>query len=165
MKQQVEIVLILLFIAAMTARAQSLTEDRAVGQATQVQGYWVDPSTGLMWTGKDNGNDTSYYKAMKYCHKLRLAGYSDWRLPTIDELQGIYDSRVNSPGHAGHGNGREFFWHVKGNLYLSGLEWSSSQKRAGGYGWYFDFANGVRIEDQRGYVYSKRASCVRRSGK
>jgi hypothetical protein len=30
---------------------------------------------------------------MKHCPDLRLAGYSDWRLATLGELEGIYDAR------------------------------------------------------------------------
>ena len=44
-----------------------------------------------MWTAKDNGKDVSWKNAVSYCHDLRLEGYSDWRLATIDELQAIYD--------------------------------------------------------------------------
>jgi len=34
-----------------------------------------------MWTAKDNGNDISWGNAVKYCQNLRLAEFSDWRLP------------------------------------------------------------------------------------
>jgi hypothetical protein len=66
-----------------------------------VRGYWIDPATGLMWAGKDNGKDVYWRKARKYCRNLRLGGYSDWRLATIEELQGIYDKNANAPqrGH------------------------------------------------------------------
>jgi Protein of unknown function (DUF1566) len=47
---------------------------------------WTDPDTGLMWAKKDNGADVNWNQASNYCTKLQLAGYSDWRLPTIEEL-------------------------------------------------------------------------------
>ncbi len=68
---------------------------------SQARGYWIDPSTGLMWAGKDNGKNVNWRKAVKYCRDLRLAEYSDWRLATIDELQGIYDYSAKAPGLAG----------------------------------------------------------------
>jgi len=77
----------LLFIVPMIAEAQAQAEGDSVPEQTQVRGYWVDPDTGLMWAGKDNnGKDVNWRQATKYCRNLRLAGYSDWRLPTIDEL-------------------------------------------------------------------------------
>jgi hypothetical protein len=92
-------------------------EDRAPSQETQLREYWVDPSTGLMWAGKDNGKDVNWHKATKYCRDLRLAGYSDWRLATLGELEGIYDKNANAPGRDGQGAST---WHVKGNLFLTG---------------------------------------------
>lgn len=135
---------------------------------TQVRGYWVDTS-GLMWAGKDNGKDVSWHKAMKYCGNLRLAGYSDWRLATIYELQDIYDANVESPGLAGPSKGRAFSWHVKGGLFLTGVEWSSSRNHddrghPSGSAPRFDFNNGQRFNDLLGYSDGKRALCVRRSG-
>ena len=75
-------VLILLSIVAMIVGAQSSTEDRRSAPQTQTHGYWVDPSTGLMWAGKDNGRDVSWNNAMKYCRDLRLAGTptGGWRM-------------------------------------------------------------------------------------
>src|SRR5262249_20769666 len=84
------VVVILLSTASMIAEAQSPTHDRGATQETQVRGYWIDPSTGLMWAGKDSGKDMSWKAAVKYCGDLRLAGYSDWRLADMFELQGLY---------------------------------------------------------------------------
>ena len=166
-------VLILLYNVAMIAGAQSSTEDRGLAQETQRRGYWSDPSTGLMWAGKDTGKDVSWNKAMKYCRDLRLAGYSDWRLANMAELQGIYDKTTNAPGLAGPGNGRPDTWHVKGNLFLTGYQWSSGRRiddrgHPSGYAWYFDFNEGRSNNQPTGFPYSSsfmRALCVRGSGK
>jgi len=115
----------LLSIVAMTVGAQSSTDDRGLVKQTQAREYWTDPATGFTWAGKDNGKDVSWRKAMKYCRNLRLAGYSDWRLATINELNDIYDAKVESPGLAGPGKGRAFTWHVKGNLFLTGDQWAT----------------------------------------
>ncbi len=87
-----------------------------------MRGYWTDPATGLMWAGKDNGKDVNWYNAIKYCRNLRLAGYSDWRLANMFELQPLYDETANAPGLAGRHDDEPAMWHVKGNLFLTGLE-------------------------------------------
>lgn len=57
---------------------------------------WTDPATGLMWTRKDNGSDVDSPQATAYCSDLKLGSYKDWRLPTFDELQAIYDRSISS---------------------------------------------------------------------
>jgi hypothetical protein len=160
--------LILFSVAAALAGTQSPANDQGVKQETQARGYWVDPSTGLMWAGKDNGKIVGWKKAMKYCRDLRLAGYSDWRLASMAELQPIYDKTANAPGLAGWHRGRPVTWHVKGNLFLTGNEWSSNYRtddrgKPSGYAYYFDFNEGRpnNEEDSAGM----RALCVRGSRK
>jgi hypothetical protein len=78
-----------------------------------VRGYWVDPSTGLMWAGRDNGKDVSWKGALRYCRNLRLAGHSDWRLATLTELGEIYDKNANAPGLAGMHDDVHTNWRVR----------------------------------------------------
>jgi hypothetical protein len=55
-------------------------------------GEWVDwQTTRVMWTLKDNGSSIDWNGAVAYCKSLRIGGYSDWQLPTIQELQGLHD--------------------------------------------------------------------------
>ncbi|MGO9492910.1 MAG: trypsin-like peptidase domain-containing protein [Terracidiphilus sp.] len=135
---------------------------------------WSDPETGLIWTKKDNGygNDLTWQESVDYCRNLRLAGYTDWRLPTIDELQGIFDSTANEHGPTCY-SGKET-WHVKGSLQLSGSRyWSSSHGNAYGEMWSFDFTTwrrlylfsiGHRFSTHADERYCNRALCVRRAG-
>jgi methionine-rich copper-binding protein CopC len=53
----------------------------------------IDSVTGLMW--QDNGYETTHTwsSALSYCNGLPLANFSDWRLPTKDELIGLYNRR------------------------------------------------------------------------
>ncbi len=171
MKWRTKAVLILLSTRAMIAGDQSSTQDRRVVQETQTRGFWTDPSTGLMWAGKDNGRDVSWNKAMNYCRDLRMAGYSDWRLANMAELQGIYDKTANAPGLAGSGNRRSVTWHVKGNLFLTGNQWANEQSghsSPSSYHFYFDFNEGRSNNEPSGFPYSSsfmRALCLRGSGK
>lgn len=122
---------ILLFVAAIICGTQFSAEAQRSAPDTQLLlGYWIDPSTGLMWTKTDNGRDVSWKAAMKYCRNLRLAGYSDWRLPTVAELQGIYDRTAEAPGLAGEHSKDSTTWHVKGSLFLTAYEWSSDYRLA-----------------------------------
>ena len=174
MKLQAALVLTSLCTLGVTAGAQSPTQNQKQAHEIQVRGYWVDPSTGLMWTVKDNRKDVSWKKATKYCRDLRLAGYSNWRLPNMAELQGIYDSKVNSPGLAGYRKKlTDFTFHVKGNLFLTGDQWSSNYRmddrgHYSGYAWYFDFNSGKPNDAVSGFLYRNdgmRALCVRGPGK
>ncbi|NWK82696.1 DUF1566 domain-containing protein [Acinetobacter sp. SwsAc4] len=63
------------------------------------QGVWTDPKTGLMWARINIGQEwkngqcigeaksLNWEDAQKACKDFRLAGYSSWRLPTLDELK------------------------------------------------------------------------------
>ena len=172
MKYGVRIAALLLLLAVNQASAQAVPEGSAHARETQAKGVWTDPGTGLVWAGKDNGRDVNWHDAVRYCRDLRLGGYSDWRLPTTVELKGIYDRNADAPGRAGPGKGRDFSWHVKGNLFLTGVQWSTSQRvddrgRPNGLAWYFDFTNGVQNDDDasrfggRFANYGRRALCVR----
>jgi len=171
MKCRTKIAVLLLSVSALMASAQSAPEKGKGVEGSQEHGYWIDPSTGLTWARKDNGKDVSWKKAKNYCRDLRLAGYSDWRLANMAELQPIYDSTANAPGLAGLPRKlRDFTWHVKGNLFLTGDQWSSNYRmddhgRPIGYAYYFDFNSGKPDDDADAYSYGKRALCVRGSGK
>jgi hypothetical protein len=54
-------------------------------------GTVLDTRTSLMWAAKDNGSDIKWANAKSYCENYRGGGYSDWRMPTQDELAGLYD--------------------------------------------------------------------------
>jgi hypothetical protein len=164
--------MILLAVAAVIAGGQSVLEGQDhPAQKIQVRSFWTDPSTGLMWAGKDNGKDVTWKNAVKYCRDLRLAEYSDWRLASIGELEGIYDKDANAPGLVGPSSrGTIATWHVKGNLFLTGNQWSSTRlldDRGHPSGWAsrFDFNEGrVFNGDEITFYTNKRALCVRGSG-
>ena len=173
MSWQAKVTSILLSIIAVVTVGQSSSDVRSSAQDTQARGYWVDPSTGLMWAGRDNGRDLSWKKAVKYCRNLRLAGYSDWSLATLAELGAIFDRNANAPGLAGSGKDNLLTYHVKGNLFLTGDEWSGERRyddrgHPDGYAWYFDFNGGRPNDDPTGWPYPfvmMRALCVRGSEK
>jgi hypothetical protein len=170
MKCWANIAALLLSVAAIPGRAQSTPDVQGGAQETQARGFWTDSATGLMWAAKDNGKDVNWKNAMKYCRDLKLAGYSDWRLASLGELEGIYDKSANAPGLMGpSGKGAASTWHVKGNLFLTGNQWSSSRLaddrgKPSGYASRFDFNEGrVFNGDEVWFYTNKRALCVRGS--
>ena len=54
-------------------------------------GTITDNATGLMWQQADSGNGMDWEDALAYAESATLAGYDDWRLPNIKELQSIVD--------------------------------------------------------------------------
>jgi hypothetical protein len=60
-------------------------------------GTVLDTKTNLMWAAKDNGSDIKWQDAKFYCENYHGGGYTDWRLPTLDELEGLYDASKSRP--------------------------------------------------------------------
>ena len=70
---------------------------------------YVENDTKLMWQDQDytDAEDGAYKRghsvgkagtlshARNYCRALNYAGYSDWRLPTADELTHMHDAQYN----------------------------------------------------------------------
>ncbi len=50
-----------------------------------------DLATGLMWQKADDGVSKDWAESLSYAEAQDLAGYSDWRLPNVKELQSIVD--------------------------------------------------------------------------
>jgi len=81
----------------------------------------VDRENGLMWQDDSRAaaGKVSWSEALKRCETLDLGGYSDWRLPSRDELDSLADdSRFE------HGIYPQF------DSVGSGGYWSSTEDRA-----------------------------------
>ena len=50
-----------------------------------------DTKTGLMWQDDTVRSNMNWADAISTCKDLTLGGYSDWRLPNIEELKSIVD--------------------------------------------------------------------------
>ena len=115
------------------------------------QEVYLDPETRLIWTIQDNAKDNDWHQAKQFAGQLRLGGYSDWRLPTIDELEKLYDPQNSS------------IYKIRQPFRLTGHWAWSSTKEGSGSAWVFNFGTGRRDHGPMGCSVSLRALCVRRS--
>jgi hypothetical protein len=64
-------------------------------------GTVTDTKTGLMWAASDNGADIDYEDAYIYCKSFAAGGFSDWRLPDIEELKALSDPTAKNAAGLG----------------------------------------------------------------
>jgi hypothetical protein len=122
-------------------------------------GTVLDTRTGLMWAAQDNGSDINWRGAKGYCGNYRGGGFKDWRMPTQDELAGLYD-KAKSVKSSACGD----TVHLTELIWLSCFAPWASETRGSEWAHYFDFRNGKwGLTSPIGILY-KRALPVR-SGK
>jgi hypothetical protein len=107
-------------------------------------GTVLDTKTNLIWAAKDNGNDINWANARLYCENYRGGGYTDWRMPTQNELVEL---------HAGGAHK---------DMQITGWVWASDTRGSNVAAFYFE--NDMRSWRRPDYVYGHRALPVR-SGK
>lgn len=54
---------------------------------------WKDPKTGFEWQS-DSPGEMTWQAALEYADSLSLDGKSDWRLPTLPDLETLLDRSV-----------------------------------------------------------------------
>jgi hypothetical protein len=125
-----------------------------------------DTQTGLVWTQKDNGADVDFAGAKAFCEGSTVGGHDDWRLPTIEELQALYDEGVASPPtYLYHGKPYPLRMDPAFQLSAPGV-WSSSLRYENrGVAWSFFFSSGRQLSTMPTATNYQRALCVRASGR
>jgi len=87
-------------VEALTAKTKPISESRVQkikkndNFIAYNDGTVLDTETGLMWASKDTGKPIDWYDAKKYCGNYRGGGYSDWRLPALQELKSLCESKT-----------------------------------------------------------------------
>lgn len=88
-------------------------------QPIAADGIFSDQTTGLMWQ-VDSAPELTWSEAEAYCRGLALGGFHDWRLPSAEELAGLYKSlRLDVSHSRADADATPLLWRT--NLY-----WSSS---------------------------------------
>jgi len=138
------LMIILLYAGVQTAMSQESAK------------VWEDSSTGLMWTIEDSGSDLNWNQANAYCEELTLEGHTDWRLATLEELEGLYDRNLKKQ------------YKAKGPINLQSANVWSGSKNTLGDSWMLNFGYGgssVSSGGGGGCGAVGRALCTRPSGK
>ena len=92
----------------------------------------TDNLTGLMWEKYPARDTLTWDTALNHAEDLILAGYSDWRLPNIKELESIgIEYRTNPASDTAFGHA------IQSQRYWS----STSQYQAVANAWFIDFKN------------------------
>jgi hypothetical protein len=109
-------------------------------------GIVIDTNTGLEWkVGPDKGME--WNEARSWVQSLG----GDWRLPTLDELEGLYENR----------KAKRNMTHL---LETTGCDVWSGETNGSHNAWYFNFRFNNRDWDVRDTSYLKRAFAVRSRG-
>ncbi len=114
-------------------------------------GTITDTLSELVWQKAENER-MDWYEALKYCKDMRLAGFSDWRLPNLKELNSILNL-----------NYTDGWWYYKDVFPALGLKppllhYFSSTPYEGIYVWVTNFCFGYD-----GYYASKNAKLLFRA--
>ena len=156
----IAIIVAILLVIAITVQYSPAGETGRDGRFIAYDnGTVLDRQTNLMWAVKDNGLDTNWQGAKSYCGNYRGGGYTDWRMPTQNELAKLFDGSKSRPGSCSGG----FDLHVVTELIdITCFDlWTSETN--GPHAAYFVFNSGGRLWDDQ-FFGSHRALPVR-SGK
>jgi hypothetical protein len=98
-----------------------------------VPGVIVDQRSGLMWQsgGIDIGSIRHIQRGIEELNEQQFAGFSDWRLPSMEEAMSLMEPERNSKGiylHPGFSKEQPFIF-------------VAAQRKPGGY-WFVDFKQG-----------------------
>ncbi|MBA3025056.1 MAG: DUF1566 domain-containing protein [Sulfurimonas sp.] len=112
----------------------------------------LDTGTSLLWQDAPDNKDLSitYPEAQEYCSKLVIAEYSDFRLPTLYELQTIVDYAKYKPAIL------EGFKHVANETYWTTTIFADDSQEL----WTINFKKGERSVKAK--HYDRNVRCVQK---
>jgi hypothetical protein len=122
-------------------------------------GTLLDNCTGLMWQkdmadvfGDGQSEETDridWCQSLSYCENLIFAGFDDWRLPNVRELQSIVDYGFSDPAIDDEVFGTSSSWHS----YWSSTNDDDDPAQS----WYVDFKSGFVFHDAKTFHFNVRA--------
>jgi len=112
-------------------------------------GTVTDTDTGLMWQqATAPGAYNTWQEALDYCKSLSLADYTDWRLPSVNELLSIVDYSRYYPAI-----NTDYFPNTESSFYWSSTTFPFDPN----YAWYVYFDYGYLYNFDKSYFSYVRA--------
>ena len=99
----------LAIISVRCVRGKTIPEDTFTVSVVNGDEIVTDAATGLVWQ-KEDVSGKRWREALEYCENLTYAGYSDWRLPNINELASLANYDKYSPASDFPGISQENYW-------------------------------------------------------
>jgi hypothetical protein len=151
MKKVIAVFMVLIVYAGFAFAEEIARDSRFVAYDN---GTVLDTKTNLMWAAKDNGSNINWMDAKSYCKNYRGGGYKDWRMPTRDELAGLYDADKPYKSDCGY------------DVYLTGLirltcAWVWASETRGSAAAFFTFIDGEHHWHPQSHFNFSRALPVR----
>ena len=87
-------VVVILLVTFITVKHSLADEGASSHFVFNNDGTILDTRTNLSWAAKDNGKDIDWADAKVYCQFYNGGDHNDWRMPTKDELKGIFDRLI-----------------------------------------------------------------------
>ncbi|MFA5324367.1 MAG: OmpA family protein [Smithella sp.] len=97
------IIVAVILMGSFVAGKPSLSVEKfTVGQEAANDGRFIayedgtvwDTKTNLLWAARDNGSNINWEDARLYCENYSGGDSKDWRMPTKDELKGLYNRLI-----------------------------------------------------------------------
>jgi len=112
-----------------------------------------DSVTGFMWQGTYPSQKT-WWAAFQYCENLTYAGYSDWRLPNINELTSLVSYEQSNPASEFPDMPASYFWSSTFYAYDTSHAWEINFKNG-------EVTHKNQSDDWSNYDGSYLVRCVR----
>lgn len=112
----------------------------------------IDNASSLEWQDDLITDKMRWNQAVGYCKSLELGSYSDWRLPSKQELDGLIDKKRNVPSIS------EEFQNTISYRYWTSTT-NTTSRRDTSRAWYVNFSYGHKDSFSKEDIYHVR--CVR----
>lgn len=102
-----------------------------------------DKETGLVWEKTPSTSGFNWYQAHEHCIRTNIGNRRGWRLPTLQELESLFNPSVPAPGPA-LPTGHPFIINGLGSYYWTATTYALITSSA----WQVQFVNGAGFPAQ-----------------
>ena len=107
-------------------------------------GTITDTETGLIWQDQNAPKEMNWHEAIEYAKSLDLAGHTDWRIPTINELFSLIDFSKHNPATELPNMESSYYWSSSTDASSTANAWHVHFTNGSVYRYYKSNSNYVR---------------------